>query len=365
MSRSDRPKLPPVRIVRIAEAVRAGIANLNRKLVPAPVGVLEMATGFASAQALFAAARLGVADALADGPLSPSDIAARIGTDPDATARLLRYLASFSVFGPLPDGRYELTSMSEALRTDSPTSVRPLLTMLGHPSYWGAWGQLEYSMQSGAPSIDKLHGRPLFEHLQKDVEFGAVFNAGMTCVAEMNTPPILSAYDFTKFATIVDVGGGQGSLLASILRDSPDSRGVLFELESVARDARPVIDEAGVADRCSIEVGSFFESVPTGADLYLLMHIVHDWNDEKALEILQNVRASIEPGGTLLVIEDVIPEGNRPHAGKMLDLDMLLFVGGKERTAAEYRDLLGRAGFRLTRIVPTVAPACLVEAVPA
>jgi hypothetical protein len=216
-------------------------------------------------------------------------------------------------------------------------------------------------VQIGQHSVDALRGKPMFEWLDDEPEFAAVFNEGTTSASETEIEPVLAAYDFSDFGTIVDVGGGHGRLLAAILRKTPQARGILFDAESVVAGAPAVLDAAGVADRTAVVGGSFFESVPSGGDAYVLKHIVHDWDESKVLEILRNVRDAMAANTKLLVIETVIPDDDREHLSKLLDLEMLVAGTGKERTAAEYTRLLNRAGFRNTRVIPTIGPASVVE----
>jgi hypothetical protein len=224
-----------------------------------------------------------------------------------------------------------------------------------------ATGHLPYSVQIGQHSVDALRGKPMFEWLDDEPEFAAVFNEGTTSASETEIEPVLAAYDFSDFGTIVDVGGGHGRLLAAILRKTPQARGILFDAESVVAGAPALLDAAGVADRTAVVGGSFFESVPSGGDAYVLKHIVHDWDESKVLEILRNVRDAMAANTKLLGIETVIPDDDREHLSKLLDLEMLVAGTGKERTAAEYTRLLNRAGFRNTRVSPTIGPASVVE----
>jgi hypothetical protein len=216
-------------------------------------------------------------------------------------------------------------------------------------------------VQTGQPAVDSLRGKPMFDFLLDDPEFAAIFNDGMTSVSDMEIPPLLAVYDFTGGGTIVDVGGGHGRLLAAILQKWPQAHGILFDAESVVEGAPAVLDAAGVADRCTAVGGSFFESVPSRGDAYVLKHIVHEWDDSTVLAILRNVRAAMSRGAKLLVIESVVPDDNREHVSKMIDLEMLVVATGRERTAAEYAELLRTAGFRFTRVIPTVGPASIVE----
>jgi hypothetical protein len=276
--------------------------------------------------------------------------------------RLLRTLASRGLFAQQADGRFVLTPMADALRADAPTSVRGFVLFWGDQRHWEHWSELPYAVQTGQPVVDKLRGKPFFEFLNHDPEFAAVFNDGMTSVSDMEIDAVLAAYDFTGAGTIADIGGGHGRLLAKILRKSPQSRGLLFDIDAVVEGAPAVLDDAGVASRCSVVGGSFFESVPSGGDIYVLKHIVHDWDDANALAILRKVRAAVSSSAKLLIIESVVPDDNREHLSKLLDLEMLVVATGRERTAAEYAELLRTAGFRVTRVIPTAGPSSIVEA---
>ena len=316
-------------------------------------------------QALHVAAKLGIADALANGPLSADDVARRVNSDPGATYRLMRALASASLLKQRRDGRFALTRVGHKLRSDAPGTMAPMLEFIGHPRHWADWGSLQHSVQTGEPASDELLGMPFFDYLQTDPEYAGVFNNAMTGVSTMAIENFAPAYDLTDRRLIVDVGGGHGALLGSVLQNAPEARGVLFDLPSVVADAGPLLDAAGVTSRCTVTGGSFFDSVPDGGDAYLLKTIIHDWDEDSALTILRNVRTAIAPGGKLLLLEMVLPEGTPAHPGMWLDLEMLVTAGGQERTATEYANLLSRAGFRQTRVVPTASPMSIVEATPA
>ncbi|AEF41388.1 methyltransferase [Hoyosella subflava] len=354
---------PPVRVVRAVELVRSALTKLTQLIAPSPVNVLELATGSWVTQAVYTATKLGIPDALAGGPLTAEEIAEKVGADSDGTHRLLRALAAKSVFREGGDGRFELTAMGQSLRSDAADSVRPLVLMIGHPAHWEHWGGLLYSVQTGKSSLEQLRGLSAFDFFEENEEVAQVFNDAMTVTSEMVIGPVLAAYDFTKYRTIVDVGGGHGRLLAAILQQSPDSRGVLFELPPVLPGACDLFVDAGVADRTEAVGGSFFESVPADGDAYVLKNIVHDWPEEQAIEILRNVRAAMPDEGRVLLIEAVIPEGNGEHVSKWLNLEMLIQTGGRERTVGQYSDLLEHAGLKLSRVVPTIGPASLIEAI--
>lgn len=357
-------RVPPVRIVTVATAIRNSLQNLTRRMVPAQIQVLELASGFIGSQAVYAATKIGIPDALAGGPRTSAEIAEQVNANPDATARLLRACASIGMFTIDEHGRFGLNAVSEQLRSDVETSMRPVVLMLGDPAYWNPWGELTYSVRTGKPSVDKVLGKSMWDFMSDNPDFEATFNNAMTCLTRLDWPTIAAVYDFTKFDTIVDVGGGQGQLLSLILEASPESNGILFEQDSVIEQAADFLGDCGALPRCTLECGSFFETVPVGGDLYVMRRVIHDWDDEDAARILATVRRSIPEHGALLLIESVIPENNSPHFGKMLDLDMLIFVGGRERTEAQLRTLLQRAGFDVSRVVATASTLSLIEARP-
>lgn len=357
-------KMPPARVVRFVEGVRARFQRLNQLMVPPPIAVLELAMGSMVTQAIYVAAELRIAETLDTGPRTAAEIARTVNANPDAVHRLLRLLASYSIFKEQKDGRFALTPMAKALRADAPMSMRGLSVLMGHPIHWEDWGHLLDSVRTGEPSLPKLRGMGAFDYLESNAEYGAVFYQGMGDLSNLETDPILAGYDFSRFRTIVDVGGGRGALIAAILQKTPKSRGVLFDSRAVDSGAETLLKEAGVAERCTIESGGLFDPVTPGADAYLLKHIVHDWPEDKVIEILSNVRRSIGPDGRLLLMEFVTPEGNGPHPAKLVDLWLMLLVGGKERTAKQYSDVLARSGFSLDRVVQTAATISIVEARP-
>ncbi|WP_280831013.1 methyltransferase [Mycolicibacterium frederiksbergense] len=351
-------KTPPPVLISAINAFRGVLERLRQATVPSSVAVMELGFGAWQTQALYAAVRLGIVDALQDGPQTADDVAGRIGTNPAATYRLMRALASRSVFTLGRDGRFALTRTGRALVSDAPNSMAPMLAFIGSPMHWEHWGSLEHSVRTGATAVSKVRGKEFFDYLDTDAEFARVFNDAMTGVSTVAIENAVPTYDFSGMRRIVDVGGGHGALLAAVLQQAPEARGVLFDLPSVVADA----DETA---RCDVEGGSFFESVPTGGDAYLLKTVIHDWDDDQALQILRNVRGAIAPDGKLLLFEMVLPEGAPAHLGLLLDLEMLVSAGGRERTRREYTELLSRAGFRLTRVLPTPTPLAIIEAVPA
>ncbi|MBV8348708.1 MAG: hydroxyneurosporene methyltransferase [Mycolicibacterium sp.] len=354
--------VPPARLARLVEWIRHHLYRLHQRLLPAPAAMLEMIVATWSSQAITAAAQLGVADALADGPLPIDELAARVGADADALRRLLRALISRGIFRHRGDGRYELNSLAATLRSDAPVSMTWAAQFYGSREQRERWTLLVDSIRTGNAVVPALRGKESFDYFAEVPELAELFNQTMTSVSELTDWPVVAGYDFSAYPTIVDVGGGHGPLLAAILAAAPDSRGVLYDLPRVVASAASLLRERNVADRVHIAEGSFFDSVPGDGDAYVLKNIIHDWPDEKAMQILHNVRAAAGPRATLLLIEFVIPEHDREFPGKWVDLEMLLNLGARERTAAEYRDLLGQAGFRMTRVVRTASPLSVVEA---
>ncbi len=324
----------------------------------------QLICGYWNSQCIYVAAKLGIADLLASGPLSVHELAQKTNTHRTSLFRLLRALASLGVFAEEPGQRFALTPTAEPLRRDIPGSQWAMAVMMGEEHY-RVWGELLYSVRSGKVAFDRVYGQPVFEYLSQNPEQAAIFDKAMTGVHGRETSAMVDAYDFSSFKAIADIGGGNGSTLCGILKRLPGLHGTLFDLPGVIERAGATVDAAGLADRVHLVAGSFFESVPSGIDAYVLRHIIHDWDEEKALRILANVRQAISEEGRLLVVESVIPPGNEPFFGKLLDITMLVSPGGQERTADEYGDLFGRAGFRLTRIVPTSTEVSVIEGVPA
>lgn len=335
--------------------------------VPSPPpqqAIFQMLMGMWGAQAIAAAARLGIADALAQ--LQPQDsatLARTVGADVAALARLLRALASLGVLSqPLPR-QYALTSLGELLRSDTPGSMRDLLIAETDTPHWQAWGRFDESVRSGQPLVPRLFGMPIFEYYAAHPEDLGPFSRAMGNLAAMAARGTVQNYDFACARHIVDVGGANGDLLMAIAQAYTQVRGTIFDLPHVAEATRQAIRIHGYHGRCEALGGDFFQSVPTGGDIYLLKFILHDWNDAEALHILHNCRNAITPDGKLLVIEIVIPDDNHPSPAQLLDLNMLVMTGGQERTVEEYGALLAQSGFRLTRIIPTGSPSQVMEAI--
>lgn len=319
----------------------------------------QMLTGYWLSQAIYVAAKLGLADLLKDGPRTADDLAKTTQTDCRSLHRLLRALASVGIFFEDGQGHIALTPLAERLRSDVAGSKRSLAIMMGEEHY-RAWGELLYSVQTGKPSFEKICGMPIFDFLSKNPEQAKVFDQAMVGIHGRETAAVVEAYDLSGVRALADIGGGNGSVLGGVLRKYPKMQGILFDLPHVAERAKLNIEAAGLADRCQVVGGSFFESVPSGADAYLLRHIIHDWDDEKSLTILRSIQRAMSDAGKVLVIESIIPPGNDPCFGKLLDLTMLVLPGGQERTETEYRQLFERAGLRLAQIVPTNADVSVI-----
>ena len=312
----------------------------------------SLVDGFQLSQALHVAATLGIADALANGARTSDELAAESGANADALYRLLRALAAAGVFRERDDRRFELTPIGDRLRVDADESIAAWAVWIGQPSYWEAWGSLLHSVRTGENAFRHIHGTDVWVYRSTHPELSATFDRAMAGNARRTNTDLLASYDFSPFDTIVDVGGGTGAFLGAVLAATPSARGVLFDQTHVVAAASAVLDRLGVGDRCEIVGGSFFESVPPGADAYLIRAVLHDWEDDEVTRILEAVRRAMPDNGTLLVVERVVGAPNTGRATKFSDLNMLVSPGGRERTVDEYATLLQRSRFELTRVVP-------------
>ncbi len=326
--------------------------------------LVSMITGYWISQAVYVAAELGLADLIKKGPQTPEQLAAATKTQPEALYRLLRALASLGVFREDEQQRFGMTPAAESLASDSPHSQRAVAIMMGEQHY-ACWGELLYSVRTGKNAFDKIYGEPVFNWLSKHPPEAKTFDDAMVAIHGRETAAMLDGFDFAGIGTLADVGGGNGSVLRGVLERYPAMRGMLCDLPGVVERANPQIAAAGLAGRLQTIPTNFFEAIPPGADAYLMRHIIHDWNDEQSLQILRNARAAMGDSGRLLIVENVIPAGNDPSFAKLLDLNMLVIPGGKERTETEYRELFAAAGFQLTQITPTRADVSVIEGRPA
>jgi hypothetical protein len=324
----------------------------------------SMLTAYWLSQMLFAVARLGVADALAEKPLAPDAIAKRVGAHAGFLRRVLRALASAGVFAEDARGRFRLTPLAQTLRADRPGSLRDFALMIDDEYVWRAWSALPWALETGGSAFEHAHGVPNFGYLQQHAEKERAFAASMASISATENAAVARAYAFGRFATLVDVGGAHGHLLAAILRRHKKLRGVLYDQPQVVSGAAEsgFIRAPDVRERCTVAGGSFFESVPAGADGYVMKYIIHDWDDEKAMRILGHCRDAMAPGGRVLVVDHVIPQGNSADWAKLLDVNMMVGPGGQERTREEFRALFARVGLRLARVIPTACPLSILEA---
>lgn len=332
---------------------------------PPHAQLIQMGMGYWISRILYAAAELGIADHLAAGPKSAQELAPATDTHAPSLHRLMRALAGLGVLTEREPGRFALTPLGEALRSDAPGAARSTLRALAGRWAWRSWDDVLYSLQTGKTAFEKVYGMQAFEYLARNPDEASLFSEAMVGVHGAEPDAVAAAYDFSAFETVVDVGGATGNLMASILRRHTRTRGILFDRPHVVADAPKLLTARGVADRVKIEAGSFFETVPSGGDAYVLSHVIHDWSEAECLTILGRCREAMaaKPGARLLIVEMVLPAGDVFHPGKLLDLVMLVLPGGQERTEEEYAALLDKAGFRLTRVVPTASAVSVVEAV--
>lgn len=332
---------------------------------PAPPAaqLVQLAMGGIVSRIVYVAAKLGIADHLAGGPRTAAEIAPAVGAHAPTLYRMMRTLAGFGLLTETDGQRFGLTTVGDALRSGTPG--RATVLTMGGPLFAQGFSELEYSVRTGETGFIKATGMNVFEALAQRPDEAALFSETMVGFHGAEPPAVAQAYDFSTLGTIVDVGGATGNMLAAILGRHAQPKGVLFDLPHVVTGAPALLAQHGVAARVSITSGSFFEKVPSGGDAYILSHIIHDWTEEQCVTILRNVRAAMAPSAKLLIVEFVLPTGDTPHPGKVLDMVMLTLPGGTERTEPEYAALLAKAGFRLNRVVPTASAASIVEAVPA
>lgn len=328
-----------------------------------PLTLLKMATGYWVSQAVYVAAKLGIADLLEKGPRSCSDLASDTGTHRDSLCRLMRALVSLGVFTAEERNCFGPTPTGQCLQSNTAGSMRAMVLTLGEEHYQ-AWAHLLHSVRTGQPAFDHVYGTSLFQYLAENVAVGRTFDQAMANVTALASFAVALAYPFSSFTTVVDVGGGRGALLRAILMANSELNGILFDVVPVIEGAKKYISAHGLAGRCAAVAGDFFRSVPPGADVYILKNVIHDWDDDGSATILRNCQRALARNGRVLVVETLMsPDGNRFFAS-LMDLNMLVISGGRERGEAEYRALFDKAGLKLTKIVPTLFPLSLIEGVP-
>lgn len=324
----------------------------------------QILLGVALSRALCTVADLGVADHIVQGaPKSAAHLAKATGAHERSLYRVLRFLASHEIFQETKNGEFDHTPLSAALRSDAEGSYRAGAQMFHH--MFAAWDGMDHSVRTGKPGFDKVFGKPVFEYVGAHPALGPILDAGMSCFHGYETAAMLDAYDFGAVKVLADIGGGNGSLISAVLQRYPKMHGLLFDLGHVMARAKENLKRQGLADRCQVIEGSFFEKIPAGADTYLFRHIIHDWTDEQCVQILGHCRKVIPQHGKLLVVECVIPSGNGRSISKDFDMTMMTMPGGLERTEPEFRSLLKHSGFELTSVTPTSSMVSVVEGKPA
>jgi len=333
---------------------------IEQTSLPPQAVIMQIACGAMMTQALGLAAKLGIADLLKDGPKSITEIAEATSTHAPSLYRILRSLAGEGVFRESSPKIFENTDLSNVLRSGVPGSLRSGTIFMAEPWHYNVWGNMLHSVRTGETAWKKTHGDEVFDWFAKHPEESEIFNNAMTDMSASVAPAVVEAYDFSGIETLADIAGGHGFLLSQILKANPGIKGILFDVPPVIAGADTQLRREGVADRVEKITGDFFIEVPA-ADAYLMKHIVHDWDDDRSIQIMKSIYTSMKGKGKLLLVEMVVPEGNLPHDSKLLDLEMLTSPGGMERTADEYRELFGKAGFQLSRIVPTKSPFSIIE----
>jgi hypothetical protein len=329
------------------------------------IEMLRLVNGYQITQAIYVAVQLGVADHLREGSRDSDELARLSGAHPGALYRLLRALAAAGVLHESGERKFSLTPIGDCLRSDSPTPLGPWAAFVGRPYMWQAWGHLLHSIRTGDNAFIDLNGKSVWQYRVEHPEEAMIFDRAMTALSRGTVEAILQTCDFSKDRLAVDIGGGQGRTIAGILTANPSLRGILFDQPHVVAEAAPVLRAAGVENRCKIVGGSFFESIPEGADVYTMRVVLHDWDDEEALAILKTCRRATGRGSRLLIIERVIAAPNQGLMGKLSDLNMLVSPGGRERTRDEFSRLCKAAGFELTNVTAAGPALSVIEALPA
>lgn len=326
------------------------------------MALLQLASGAWVTQAIYVATKLAIPDHLKSGPASCDELARAVNAEARALHRLLRSLAGLGILREVDEGRFAVTPLGETLMTDAPRSVRPLVLMLGEENF-RAWGALLHSVRTGQPAFNHVFGQGVYDYLAHHADASATFNQAMMSWMQQTSRAVVAVYDFSPFKVIVDVGGGRGTLLAAILGAHPHLRGILFDRQHVVDDARAFFRTMGLEERCDFVVGDFFQSVPGGGDVYILSQVIHNWDDEQCVVILNNSHRAMVEGGIVMLLEMVVSGGKDRAFINLFDLNMMVMTGGRERTEEEFRVLLERSGFALRRIIPAGPLMSIVEAV--
>jgi hypothetical protein len=331
----------------------------------ASMRLLQMASGVVIQQSLYAVATLGVADLLDGRPRATSELAGQLNVNESALLRIMRLLATQGVFEEAAPGVFTNTDLSNLLRAGVPGSVRSLLIFRGSEFFFAPFGEILYSIETGQPAREKLYGKNAFEYLKENPETARIFDDAMTNMSELTGPAVASAYDFGAWGSLMDVGGGNGMLLGSILRAYPGLRGILADLPHVLERARQSGFLSGELEgRSELQPCDFFSEVPSGCRAYLMKSVIHDWDDDRAHKILVNCRRAVPDNGVLLLVEFALPEGNSPSPGRVIDILMMVLTGGRERSIQEYREMLAGARFHLNQVIPVQGDFSIIESTP-
>jgi hypothetical protein len=320
--------------------------------------------GFRSSQMIYVAAKLGLADRLNERAQTADELARAVGGEPRALYRLMRALASIGIFAETEARAFELTPTARLLQSSAAGSLRSTALIYGDDLFWSTYGRMLHSVLTGRPAFDHCHGEPLFAYLETHPAAASLFHEAMSGLSEQETAAILAAYDFSGFVNVIDVGGGHGALVAALLRAHAHLRAVILDVELAAPGARQLLSGAGLTDRATFAAGDFFDAVPDGGDVYLLKSVLHNWDDGSAVKILRNCRQAMASHARLVAIERVIPAATSPSEAILFDINMLVVLGGQERTEKEYAALFRTAGLGLARVIPTRSPMSLIEGVP-
>ncbi len=335
---------------------------------PSRASLMQLLYGHRASQAIFVMSNLGLADLLKTGAQHYTELAKATGSHASSLYRLLRYLVSLGVLVEAENGHFSLTAVGEEMETGVRGSESAFARFFAEPWFQEPWTVLLHTVKTGETAFNHVHGMGLFQYLKQHLKASEIFNAAMSEGSKEFSAALTAAYDFSKFKTLVDVGGGQGELLLAILKTNQSLHGILFDRSEVAEGAKKRIELAGFSERCKVVAGDFFDEVPKGFDAYVLRQIVHDWDDTRNLQILANIRRAIAPGGKLLIVESLLPPRTEASLSSQLavgrDINMMVTTGGQERTESEFRALLDSAGFKLTDIIRTERPDCLIEAIP-
>lgn len=336
--------------------------------LPPQIAMLQMIGGLRVSRIIYAAAALGVADFVAESPKTAAELAEATGTHAGALYRVLRALAGLEIFSEDHEGRFHLTPTGSFLRCDTPDALGSMIKVLGESWHWEVWGRLLETVQTGKAAFEQIYGMESYDYWLKNPDLARPQGASKTSVSARASAALLENYDFSNLYRVVEIAviGGYGNTLIPLLKQYPTLRGVMYDLPFIIEDARPVLQASGIGDRVELYTGHCLESVPPDGDAYLLMFVLHNWDDLRAIKILKNCHQAMVSNGKVLLVEMLMPAGNAPFAGKFVDLEsMLTTPGGYERTEAQYRSLLAGAGFQVTRVIPTQTANSIIEAVSA